>query len=140
MKNRLFNIKLAQVQKVLYASNKKEALDKFIEYLKEFINKVNNIQDLKEILNLVLSDNFEFEEIKLSLVGIAYYKINERVLWHNEPGYIHSYSKTFLGKRYGYQINYNIQLDNGTLIDNSRFDEIVNADTLEPNIQGFKIL
>ena len=136
---KLYKIQLAQVEKVLYAISKKEALEKYCKYLKEIIEITNDLHNLKQISIAALSNQFKVEELKLTLIETGYYKIKCRVLWNKQPGYIDSYSKTFLGKRYGHQVNYNIQLDDGRLITNSRYDELVNEQTLDPNIVGFKV-
>lgn len=139
MKNKLYSISIGNISKVLYATNRKEALIKFTTYIKQKIEDVTNFSELQEMLVNVLDDKFEFKELKLPLVNIAYYRIGDRILWHNQPGYIDSYSKTFLGKRYDYQVNYNIKLDDGRSIINSRYDEIVNESTLDPNIKGISV-
>lgn len=139
MKHKLYKIRLVSVQKVCYATNRKEALAKFCDHLVHEIDKITDIKELATLTKKVVFNDLEVEELKLPLLYTAYYRAGDRVLWHNNPGYIDSYSKTFLGKRYGYQINYNIKLDDGRSITNSRYDEIVNEDTLDPNIEGINV-
>lgn len=139
MKAKLYLFKMCDLSKVFYAADKSEAkyiIRKFINYQITTITDINKLQDIAKEL---LIGTFDITELKIPLVNTAYYRTGDRVLWHNQPGYIDSYSKTFLGKRYGHQVNYNIKLDDGRSITNSRYDEIVNEATLDPNIEGISV-
>ena len=63
------------------------------------------------------------ESRKVGKDNIAYFKIGQKVLWHNKPGTIESYDV----KSYKYPIGYNVHLDGDSPIEAGGLPSVNNS-------------
>jgi hypothetical protein len=95
-------------------------------------------EKLEELI--VILENQDFIEQVLPLDNVAYYPPGTRILWHSQPGTVHS----LVVKPYKYEVGYNILLDSQGYRDepevtNSGYHELVLEETGIPSIEGCQI-
>lgn len=95
----------------------------------------DKLEELIEILT-----KRDFVELKPPLDNVVYYARGTRVLWHSQPGTIHS----LVIRPYEYEIGYNVVLDsqsdkNEPEVTNSGYDELVLEETQTPSLDGYRV-